>query len=61
MLFRSLKIGDRVTIVIDKRRRKVVVEPAARSVERLIDAELREWTRKFIDRYRPALEALAKK
>ena len=56
----GLKIGDRVTLVVDKRRRKVVVEPAARGIERIADAELREWTRKFIERYRPALEALAK-
>lgn len=52
----GLKIGDRVSVEIDKRRLTVVIEPAKKS-----NKELLEWTRRFIRRYRPALEALAKR
>ena len=53
----GLKIGDRVAVHIDRKRWKLSIMPAAKTVDR----ELLEWTRKFIERYRPALEALAKK
>ncbi len=53
----GLKIGDRVRVEIDEQKRKVLIEP---EVAR-IDKELMGWTQKFIKRYRPALEALAKK
>ncbi len=52
----GLNPGDRVVVEIDKRRRAVVIEPAAK-----VDPELLTWTKKFIERYRPALEALARK
>ena len=52
----GLKVGDEVRVVVDVKRRRVVVEPA-----RKIEPELLEWTDKFIEKYRPALEALAKK
>ncbi|MBI2587982.1 AbrB/MazE/SpoVT family DNA-binding domain-containing protein [Candidatus Azambacteria bacterium] len=52
----GLRVGDRVRVEIDAKRRAVVVEPITR-----VDRELLAWTKKFIERYRPALEALAKK
>lgn len=53
----GLKIGDKVVVEIDKKHRRVSIEPAIKEV----DKELLDWTKKFIERYRPALEALAKK
>ena len=52
----GLKVGDEVRVDVDIKRRRVVVEPAWK-----IEPELLAWTEKFIDKYRPALEALAKK
>lgn len=51
-----LKIGDTVRVEIDRKRQAVIIEPMEK-----IDKELLEWTKKFIDKYRSALEALAKK
>ncbi len=53
----GLKIGDRVAVRVDSKRRIVSIEP----VEGKIDRELIDWTKRFIAKYRPALEALAKK
>lgn len=52
----GLKIGDQVTIQVDKQKRVVIISPLLR-----VDKELIDWTEQFIKRYRPALEALAKK
>lgn len=52
----GLKPGDRVRVEVDRRRRAVVIQPSAK-----IDDELLRWTKQFIARYRPALEALARK
>lgn len=52
----GLKIGDSVSIEVDKQKRVVIISPLLR-----VDKELMDWTEKFIERYRPALEALAKK
>ena len=49
--------GDRVNVEIDKKQRRVSFSPAIAE----IDKELLSWTKKFIERYRPALEALANK
>ena len=52
----GLSIGDRVQVSVNTRERKISVElPVA------VDKELVDWTKKFIETYRPALEALAKK
>jgi putative addiction module antidote len=51
----GLKPGDSVVVEIDKKRKAVVIEPALK-----IDKELVAWTKKFTERYRSALEALAK-
>lgn len=53
----GLKVGDRVEVHVDRKRRIVSIEPIAVKVDR----ELANWTRKFIAKYRPALESLAKK
>ena len=52
----GLKIGDRVTVETDKKTGSVVIKPIDK-----IDKELIDWTDSFIKKYRPALEALAKK
>ena len=52
----GLKIGDRVQIETDKKRRAVVLKPFIQ-----VDQELIDWTNGFIQKYRKALEALAKK
>ena len=52
----GLKIGDRVRVEIDKKQKMVIVKPLLK-----IDKEIVEWTEKFINRYRSALKALAKK
>ncbi len=52
----GLKIGDRIAVEIDKKSKTVIIKPFVE-----VDRELIDWTKKFIDRYRPALEALAKK
>jgi len=52
----GLKVGDRVAVEIDKKSKAVIIKPLVK-----VDKELIDWTNKFIDRYRPALEALAKK
>jgi putative addiction module antidote len=49
--------GDRVNVEVDRKLRKVSFSPVLKEV----DGELLNWTQKFIERYRPALEALAKK
>ena len=53
----GLRIGDQVNVEVDTKQRKVFIEPISKTV----DKELLNWTRKFIDNYRPALEALARK
>lgn len=52
----GISFGDRVSVEIDKKRSAVVILPLLK-----IDKELIGWTKKFIEKYRPALEALAKK
>ena len=51
----GLKVGSRVDFNVDKGRKIIKLEPEIK-----IDKELFEWTKKFIKKYRPALEALAK-
>lgn len=52
----GLKIGDRVSVEVDKKKKTVIIKESSKINQGLID-----WTGKFIERYRPALEALAKK
>lgn len=53
----GLRPGDKVSVQVDKKQRKVLIKPLIKEV----DKGLIDWTRRFIERYRPALEALAKK
>lgn len=53
----GLRIGDQVNVEVDIKQKKVFIEPVSKTVDR----ELLTWTRKFIEKYRPALEALARK
>lgn len=53
----GIAVGDSVRTTIDSKRRRLYVEST--SVQ--ANDEIRDWTKKFIARYRPALEALAKK
>ena len=53
----GLKIGDSVSLSFDRSNKKMTVE----SVSGVADVETIRWARKFISKYRPALEALAKK
>ncbi len=53
----GLKIGDSVSLSFDMHNQKMVVEAVADTV----DQETLVWARKFVKKYRPALEALAKK
>ena len=52
----GLKIGDSVTLTVDRIQKSVLVEPTV-----AVDAELVSWTKGFIEKYRPALKALSKK
>ncbi|MEX2014084.1 MAG: AbrB/MazE/SpoVT family DNA-binding domain-containing protein [Parcubacteria group bacterium] len=49
--------GDRVNVEVDKENRRLTYNLSVKG----IDKEFIDWTRKFIERYRPALEALANK
>lgn len=53
----GIQLGDTVSVEIDRKQRRVSIEPIAKEVNQ----ELLSWTKKFIERYRPALEALANK
>lgn len=55
----GLKIGDKISMEIDKKNCRVFIEPATKEVK--VNKELLDWTKKFIERYHSALEALAKK
>mgnify|MGYP001608036143 CR=1 FL=1 len=52
----NIKIGDRINIHIDKKRGLITIKPPV-----TVDEKLISWTNKFIEKYRPALEELAKK
>jgi putative addiction module antidote len=52
----GLEPGDQVLVEIDKNRRAVIIDPAV-----TVESEILAWTKKFIEKYRTALEALAKK
>ena len=52
----GIKAGDKITVDTDIKRRTVSIRPLFH-----INKELIDWTESFIKKYRPALEALAKK
>ncbi len=52
----GLEIGDTITVEANKKNMTVTIMPLVK-----VDKELVNWTKNFIEKYRPALEALAKK
>lgn len=55
----DIRAGDHIEVDWSKQRGTLVVRhPAKRSQA---DRELKEWTERFIERYKPALIALSKK
>ena len=52
----GLSIGDSVRVSVNSTEHKISIEQAV-----VVDRELVDWTKKFIGKYRTALEALAKK
>ncbi len=52
----GLKIGDEVSVAVDTKKGKVIIEST-----RKVRPSIIEWTDSFIAKYRLALEALAKK
>ncbi len=58
----GIAVGDTVNVSVDERTRKISVQAyVVGTASPVVNPELMAWTRKFIDHYRPALEALAKK
>ena len=53
----GLSAGDSVEFAVSQRERRITIEPVITSV----NTEILEWARGFVKKYRPALEALAKK
>ena len=53
----GIRHGTPLALDIDEKHRRFLVSHPAP----MIDSELLDWTSRFIKRYRPALEALAKK
>jgi len=56
----GLHEGSEVSIVVDPDSKQIMIEAATPRVEDGIDAEFAQQVDTFINRYRPALEALAK-
>ena len=52
----GLVVGDSVEFSVNKENKSILIEPSV-----LVDTETIEWARTFIERYRPALKALAEK
>ena len=52
----GLAVGDSVEFSVNKENKSILIEPSV-----LVDRETIGWARTFIERYRPALKALAKK
>jgi antitoxin component of MazEF toxin-antitoxin module len=52
----GLEKAHSVSVTVDTENRRFIVEPLGD-----VDGELVSWTKGFIEKYRPALEALSKK
>ncbi len=57
--FLGITEGSEVTIELDKEQQRLVIAPTQPEVS-VIDEEFARQVSEFIERYRPALEALAK-
>lgn len=56
----NLAVGDHITISIDESTGKLQIEPSDTDGV-VVDRELYDWTKGFIEQYKPALEELADK
>lgn len=56
----DLSEGSEVSIELDKERRRLIITPVATTLPG-VDAEFARQVKEFIEQYRPALEALAKR
>ena len=52
----GLRLGDNVVVEVEKGNKRVIIKPFVE-----VDRELFDWTKQFIEKYRQALTALAKK
>lgn len=52
----NMSIGDEVVLTVDSARKRMFIELPA-----TVDGELVTWTKDFIEKYRPTLEALKDK
>ena len=57
--FLGLKEGAEVSVELDKERGEIIIAPVSRALPG-IDQEFARQVAEFMERYRPALEALAK-
>ena len=57
--FLNLDEGSEVSVELDKERGEIIITPVSRSLPG-IDQEFARQVAEFVERYRPALEALAK-
>jgi len=56
----DLEEGSEVSIELDRERKRIIIAPAATTLPG-VDAEFARQVKEFIEQYRPALEALAKR
>ena len=52
--------GEEVSVELDSQQRQIVISPVEKSIETGIDETFSKQLDDFIEKYRPALEALAK-
>jgi len=56
----NLREGSEVSIEVDRERKRIIITPVAMTLPG-VDAEFARQVKEFIEQYRPALEALAKR
>jgi len=56
----GLREGSEVSIEVDRERKRIIITPVAMTLPG-VDAEFARQVKEFIEQYRPALEALAKR
>ena len=58
----GLNVGEELEVEVDRKGRKIVLKPAERRADlKGVDLEFASQVKEFIEKYRPALEALARK
>lgn len=56
----GLKNGENVSIELDKQNNRLVISPIEKSIAAGVDEDFAKQVNDFIEKYRPALEELAK-